>query len=139
MSFILHPQLANDCAEVTDWPLCRILLMKNARFPWLILVPRRESIRELFELAEYERMLLMSETSRAAEILHKLSGADKINIAALGNQVAQLHMHVIARFHGDGAWPNPVWNSGLSPRPYTPQGLDLMVTKLRDMVGATAN
>lgn len=112
MSFALHPQLAADCAEIGDLPLSRLLLMNDARFPWVIAVPRREHIRELFELSAEDRAVLMEEVAQVASTLQDLSGAEKMNIAALGNQVPQLHVHIIARFAEDSAWPNPVWGAG---------------------------
>ena len=112
MAFSLHKQLANDTIEVGDLPLCQILLMNDARFPWLILVPRREHMSEIFDLSMKDQQLLLQETSFVAERLKDLTGADKMNMAALGNQVPQLHVHVIARFKDDAAWPAPVWGNG---------------------------
>ncbi|MCX4189355.1 HIT domain-containing protein [Methylophaga sp. OBS3] len=112
MAFSLHKQLANDTIEVGDLPLCQILLMNDARFPWLILVPRREQMSEMFDLSMKDQQLLLQETSFVAERLKDLTGADKMNMAALGNQVPQLHVHVIARFKDDPAWPAPVWGNG---------------------------
>ena len=107
--FELHPQLAQDCAVLTDWPLCRVLLMNDAHYPWLILVPRRAEAREIFELSEADQLQLQRESSHLARGLAQTLQADKINIAALGNMVPQLHIHHIARFRTDPAWPKPVW------------------------------
>ena len=104
MTFALHPRLEADTAFVCDWPLCRVLLMKDARYFWLILVPRRDGITEITELSPGERAALMEETARAGGLI-KGAGAVKLNIAALGNQVPQLHMHVIGRAPLDPAWP----------------------------------
>ena len=118
MDFLLHPRLAADTAVISDWPLCRVLLMNDARFPWLVLVPRKTGASELFDLGEAERVQLMSELSRAAQQLKDIAAADKLNIAALGNIVPQLHWHVVARRREDEAWPGPVWGSGAAI-PYT--------------------
>ena len=118
MSFELHPRLAADTVVVSDWPLCRVLLMEDARYFWMILVPRLDGVTEITELSPEDRAQLMEETARAGRII-KDAGAAKLNIAALGNQVPQLHMHVIGRNTGDPAWPNPVWGRGEAV-PYDP-------------------
>src|SRR5215469_12081697 len=107
--FALHPQLACDTFFITDLKLCRVLLMNNGLFPWLILVPKVDGIKELIDLSDTDRHVLMDEISLASEIMKALFSPDKLNIAALGNQVPQLHVHIIARFTHDSAWPNPVW------------------------------
>ncbi len=107
--FTLHPRLAADTAFVADWPLSRVLLMNDARYRWLILVPRRPDAVELFDLAPADRATLTEEISAAAQTLKRLTGAAKINIGALGNLVPQLHVHIVARGPGDPAWPGPVW------------------------------
>jgi diadenosine tetraphosphate (Ap4A) HIT family hydrolase len=117
-AFTLDPRLAADCRLVGDAPLSRVLLMDDARFPWLILVPRRPGLRELLELARDEQIALLDEISRVGHILHALHKPDKLNIAMLGNVVPQLHVHVIARFTTDPAWPRPVWGVGRR-EPYT--------------------
>jgi diadenosine tetraphosphate (Ap4A) HIT family hydrolase len=109
--FALHPRLTADTGFVADWPLCRVLLMNDVRFPWLVLVPRRDAV-ELFDLTASEQQMLVAEASQAAKALKDWAGADKTNIAALGNVVPQLHVHVIARKHTDAAWPSPVWCVG---------------------------
>jgi diadenosine tetraphosphate (Ap4A) HIT family hydrolase len=115
-AFILHPRLAADTVALGAWPLCRLLLMNDGRFPWLILVPARPDLREIHELAPPARAVLIEEIARAASLMQQAFTADKMNVAALGNQVPQLHIHVIARFAGDPAWPHPVWDSRV-PRP----------------------
>ena len=110
--FQLHPQLAADTLELARWPLSLVLLMDEARFPWIILVPRRPALRELHDLAEAERGMLIEEIARAGRLMQSSFKAGKINTAALGNQVPQLHIHVIARHTGDAAWPNPIWSVG---------------------------
>ncbi len=110
--FVLDARLAADTAFVADWPLSRVLLMNDARFPWLVLVPRRAGAVEIFDLSAPERCEFFDEIACAGERLKELSGAAKINIGALGNIVPQLHMHVVARNPSDAAWPGPVWGQG---------------------------
>ncbi len=112
MSFVLDPRLAGDTHFVRDLALSRVLLMDDARWPWLILVPRRNGLRELLDLDLDAQHGLLDETNRAARWLLHRHAPDKLNIAALGNVVAQLHVHVIARHVTDGAWPSPVWGRG---------------------------
>ncbi len=113
--FTLHPDLARDTVFVAELDVCRVLLMNNAAFPWLILVPQVEGAYELFDLDDEEYDMVMQEVRAVAEELSALTGADKMNIAALGNVTPQLHIHVIARFAGDAAWPKPVWGNGGEP------------------------
>ena len=110
--FVLDPRLAGDTHRVGDLELSRVLLMDDARFAWLILVPRRTRLRELTDLDEPAQRLLLAEINRCARVLQALFAPDKLNIAALGNVVAQLHVHVIARRADDAAWPRPVWGFG---------------------------
>lgn len=107
--FELDARLAADTHFIRDWPVSRVLLMDDARFPWLILVPRVPDARELHALAEATREALFDEIVRASAALERATGAEKMNVAALGNVVPQLHVHVIARRAGDAAWPGPVW------------------------------
>ena len=112
MPFTLHPTLARDTVEVTRLPLCRVLLMNDRRFPWLILVPERDSVREIHQLSPADRAALIEEIALGSGVLERLFHPDKINVGALGNVVPQLHVHVVARTAGDPAWPGPVWGSG---------------------------
>ncbi|PSJ41460.1 HIT family protein [Zobellella taiwanensis] len=107
--FALHPRLAEDCLVLGDLPLCRVLLAKDGRYPWLILVPRRPGIREIHWLEEKDQLQLMRESCALAGLLERTLSPDKINVAALGNMVPQLHLHHLARFTTDDAWPGPVW------------------------------
>jgi diadenosine tetraphosphate (Ap4A) HIT family hydrolase len=109
MSFVLDERLARDTLVVGDLPLCRVLLINDSRWPWLVLVPRREGAIELTDLGVADRALLIEEAALAAGFLQAHTGAVKINIGALGNIVRQLHLHVVARNVGDPAWPGPVW------------------------------
>ena len=133
MTFQLDSRLAADTFLVGDLPLCRILLMNDSRFPWLILVPRREDLSEVHDLAPSERAILIEEAALAGERLKIYLGAKKINIAALGNMVPQLHMHVVARFASDAAWPDPVWGVGEAAR-YEPDLAARLVADLRRML-----
>lgn len=112
MPFTLHPKLAADCEPLTDLPLCTALLMRDHRFPWLILVPRLEDLRDLHDLPSEHAAALFQEIGVASRVLQSAFASEKINVAALGNQVPQLHIHVIARYMSDIAWPGPVWNAG---------------------------
>jgi diadenosine tetraphosphate (Ap4A) HIT family hydrolase len=127
----LDPQLAADTVPVGDLPLSRVLLNDDANFPWLILVPRRAGLVELIDLDEAGRATLMREIAQASQALKAHTGCDKLNVAALGNSVAQLHVHVIARFRADAAWPNPVW--GRAPRTrYQPAARHRLITALSE-------
>jgi diadenosine tetraphosphate (Ap4A) HIT family hydrolase len=109
MSFKLHPQLEKDSYTLGEFNLCRVLLINDSNYPWLCLVPRRENISEMHELTEDDEMILLREIMHTSRIMKKVFNADKINIAALGNMVPQLHVHIIARYKDDVAWPSPVW------------------------------
>jgi diadenosine tetraphosphate (Ap4A) HIT family hydrolase len=112
MTFAIDSRLAADTLPLGDLPLCRVLLMNDNRFPWLILVPRHASLSEIHDLTPAERAVLIEEAAFAGEKLKAFTRAKKINTGALGNMVAQLHVHVVARFDADAAWPGPVWGSG---------------------------
>ena len=107
--FELHPALSRDCLLIGDLPLCRLLLMNDRQYPWLILVPRRPDLRELYQLDSGDQQQYLLESNTCARVLTALFDAEKLNIAALGNMVPQLHIHHIARFSSDAAWPKPVW------------------------------
>jgi diadenosine tetraphosphate (Ap4A) HIT family hydrolase len=126
----LHPQLQKDCLLIGRFTLCRLLLMRDANYPWFILVPDREGIAEIFELSEADQVQLLRESSRLAAILSEHFHADKLNIAALGNVVPQLHLHHIVRYRDDAAWPAPVWGR-VPPRNYTPEELSSVLARLR--------
>lgn len=111
-AFTLDPRLAADTVEVGDLALCRVLLMDDARFPWLILVPRRAALAEITDLPEPDSVALWQEIRLATGVMQALAKPDKVNVAALGNIVTQLHVHVVGRFRSDPAWPGPVWGFG---------------------------
>lgn len=119
MSFVLHPQLERDTFFVEDLDVSRLLLMNDIRFPWLILVPRRPDIRELIDLSSEDYRKVTEEIRKVSEITRKIFTPHKLNVAALGNMVQQLHIHVIARNENDSAWPNPVWSSKQALDGYT--------------------
>ena len=108
-TFALHPQLAADGLFLTDWPLCQVLRMNDAAYPWLILVPRLTDAREIIDLSAADRVRLMDEIAWASHAVRDHSQPDKINVGALGNMVPQLHVHVLGRFKDDPAWPKPIW------------------------------
>jgi diadenosine tetraphosphate (Ap4A) HIT family hydrolase len=110
--FELDARLAGDTVVVGDLPLCRVLLMRDQRFSWLVLVPRQAGLVEVSDLAEADRVALWREVDQAGSALRAVAPCDKLNIGALGNIVRQLHVHVVARVEGDAAWPGPVWGSG---------------------------
>lgn len=107
--FVLHPRLAADCFELGDFPLCRLLLMNDAQYPWFILVPRRENAREIYLLAEPDQQMLLRESAQLSGAIMRAFAGEKLNVAALGNLVPQLHVHHVVRFASDPAWPAPVW------------------------------
>ncbi len=109
--FVLHPQLERDTTPLGDLPLSRVLIINDANYPWLLLVPRRAGAVELIDLGEVERAQLMSEIALASHALKDVTECDKLNVAALGNAVPQLHVHIIARRKTDKAWPKPVWGA----------------------------
>jgi diadenosine tetraphosphate (Ap4A) HIT family hydrolase len=131
--FALHPQLEADTRLVGDLPLCRLLLMDDARFPWAILVPRRAGLFEVHHLPAAERSQLVAEAALVAQWLGGLPGITKINHGAIGNMVPQLHWHVVGRLAGDSAWPAPVWGSG--PRvPLDDRQAALLLAGLRTLL-----
>jgi len=105
----LDPRLAADCILLGRFPLCRLLLMNDSNYPWFILVPGRDGIREIYQLGDEDRARLLRESCALSEFLMTAFEGDKLNIAALGNQVPQLHLHHIVRYVSDPAWPGPVW------------------------------
>ena len=130
MSFELHPQLEADTLQLGDLLLSRVRLMNDARFPWLVLVPRRPDLREFIDLPAGERSILMEEIAAVSLALREVTDAEKLNVAAIGNRVSQLHVHVISRFATDLAWPAPVWGAG-TPQPYTPDAQAHFVEAMR--------
>ncbi|MDD2865179.1 MAG: HIT domain-containing protein [Methylococcales bacterium] len=121
--FSLHPQLQKDCLALGKFELCQVLLMNDSQFPWFILVPQRAGIREIYELSHEDQITLMSESSYLAQKLATIFAADKLNIAAIGNIVEQLHIHHVVRYKTDKAWAAPVWGK-FAAVPYSAQQLE---------------
>ncbi len=126
---ILHAQLAEDCFVVGRFPLSLLLLMNDARYPWFILVPQRENISEIQQLCPAESHQLMDESCLLSDALREAFGGDRINVAALGNVVGQLHVHHIVRYRTDDAWPMPVWGK-FEPIPYVAGVRDTTMEKI---------
>lgn len=131
--FRLHEQLAQDCFELGTFPLCRLLLMNDSNYPWFILVPQRQGVSEIYQLSVADQQQLLRESSHLAKILAEVFAADKLNVAALGNVVPQLHVHHVVRYHGDAAWPAPVWGK-VPMQPYTDAGVALVLERLRGVL-----
>ena len=129
-AWTLHPGLARDTVMLGDLPLSRVLLVDDANWPWLLIVPRRLDVRDIIDLDEVEQAQLTTELSRVARAIKAITVCHKLNIAALGNVVSQLHVHVIARCEGDAGWPKPIW--GAAPAiAYEPQDLEQLKAMLR--------
>jgi diadenosine tetraphosphate (Ap4A) HIT family hydrolase len=126
----LHPQLAEDTIDIGDLPLARTLLMNDANYPWLVLVPRRAGAVEIIDLDDEQQVQLMSEIALLARVLKDVIGCHKLNVAAIGNIVPQLHVHVVARRRDDAAWPRPVWGA-VAARAYQPAERDRLIAAIR--------
>ena len=129
-AWTLSAQLKTDTIDIGDLPLSRVLIIKDAHYPWLLLVPRRPDIIEIIDLSEVEQAQLMTEVCRVARALKDITKCDKLNIAALGNMVPQLHVHVIARRTSDAAWPRPVWGV-VPPLSHDAEEVQVFISALR--------
>jgi diadenosine tetraphosphate (Ap4A) HIT family hydrolase len=129
--FLLDPRLAGDTRPLMSLPLCDVMLMNDARYPWLILVPRRADMIEVSDLSAEDQATLWQEVGRAGTALRSVAPCDKLNIGALGNIVRQLHVHLVARKTGDAAWPGPVWGHG-SAEPYAADSVETLLEHLRN-------
>jgi diadenosine tetraphosphate (Ap4A) HIT family hydrolase len=127
-AFTLDPRIEESSVPVVDWPLAQIRLKDDARFHWLLLVPRRAGVVELTDLDEADYGQLTAEILAATRLVQEIARPDKTNIATLGNVVPQMHVHVIARFHSDPAWPDPVWSHGAGPT-YPPHTLAILADR----------
>jgi len=125
--FNLHPQLQNDCIELIEFSLCKLLLCNDSAYPWFILVPRVNNISETYQLNWQQQQQLLNESSLLAELLMQIFNGDKMNVAALGNVVQQLHVHHVVRYKSDVSWPKPMWGQ----QALTPYADDEL-TKLKD-------
>ncbi len=134
MTFQLHPRLEQDCIAIGRFELCRLLMMNDSQYPWFILVPERADLQEIYQLNKAERELLTEESSYLAENLAALYKADKMNIAAIGNMVPQLHIHHIVRYQVDKAWPAPVWGK-FDAVPYTERQIADNLTRIKAHLG----
>ena len=129
--FELDPRLDNDSLFLMDWPLCRVLRMNDRAYPWLILVPRRTAKRELIDLSTADQGLLLTEIGQACRVIKRVLKPEKLNVAALGNVVPQLHVHVIGRFTDDPAWPRPIWGVQ-APLPFDSDDAEIEVIQWRE-------
>ena len=129
-AFTLHSQLKKDTIDIGDLPLSKVLVIKDGHYPWLLLVPRRPEASEIIDLDEVEQAQLMTEISRVARALKDITKCDKLNIAALGNVVPQLHVHIIARRSSDVAWPRPVWGV-MPPLAHDAEEVQTFISALR--------
>ncbi|NQZ54408.1 MAG: HIT domain-containing protein [Piscirickettsiaceae bacterium] len=126
----LHPRLEQDTIRLGQFDLCDVLLMNDARYPWVILVPKRADITEVFQLSNDEQQQLMAESTFVARQLAEMVSADKMNIAMLGNVVSQLHIHHVARFTTDAVWPDPIWGKGQAV-PYNEEESEAICQQLK--------
>ncbi len=133
-AFTIDPRLAADSVPVASLGLSDLRLMNDARFAWLLLVPRRAAMAEIIDMEKPDRAQLFEEIVAVMGALKAATGCDKLNVAALGNQVRQLHVHVIARFQGDAAWPGPVWGTG-SAVAYEAETRDRLIADLAAALG----
>lgn len=131
MTFQLHPRLEQDCIEIGRLELSRLLLMNDRQYPWCLLVPERENILEIYELSQQDQQQLLTESSLLTSKMAEIYRADKMNIAAIGNMVPQLHVHHIVRYRTDKAWPAPVWGHS-NALPYDKNQIKDQVAKLRE-------
>ncbi|MSP52398.1 MAG: HIT domain-containing protein [Alphaproteobacteria bacterium] len=130
MAFVLDPQLVVDTVPLGEFALSGVHLMNERRYPWLVLVPKRAGARELIDLTPSEQMALVGEIDRVCRAIKPLFNPDKLNVATIGNVVAQLHIHIVGRYRIDPAWPKPVWGAS-SRLPYEADSLARRVAELR--------
>jgi len=137
MAFTLDPRLEKSSVFICDWNLSHVRLSHNAAFPWLLLMPRREELSEIIDLSETDQEELLREIRFASHALKRLFDPTKLNVASIGNMVPQLHIHIVARFDTDEAWPGPIWNSGVK-KDYEPDRLaatvEMLQQELKDFV-----
>ncbi len=133
VDFKLDSRLENDTVQIASWPLCEVLLMNDAQYPWLILVPRVAEVTELYHLSEAQRQQFDSESLSLGQSLMQAFSGDKLNIAALGNVVSQLHIHHVVRFEGDPTWPAPIWGK-LPAQAYNTDERQATLLKLNSII-----
>ena len=129
--FTLDERLKRDSVAVANLGLCQLRLMRDKRWPWLLAVPQRADVTEIFELAPLDQTMLTFELNEVARVLRDVTGADKINVAAIGNIVRQLHVHIVARFEGDANWPGPIWGYG-TPEQATADEIEDLARKISE-------
>jgi len=137
-SFNLHPQLANDCFELANFPLCKLLLCNDSAYPWFILVPQVNDITDIYQLDWQQQQQLLNESSLLSELLMQVFEGDKMNVAALGNVVEQLHVHHVVRYKTDVSWPKPIWGQQ-SLTPYSDEDLLNLKKKLLPKISVILN
>ena len=131
--FQLHPRLKQDCIAIGRFDLCQLLMMNDSQYPWFILVPEKADIKEIYQLSKQERHALTEESSYLAENLATLYKADKMNIAAIGNLVPQLHIHHVVRYQADKSWPAPIWGK-FAAVPYTQQQITDNIDQVKEQL-----
>jgi diadenosine tetraphosphate (Ap4A) HIT family hydrolase len=132
-SFQLHPRLIEDCIAIGRFELCQLLMMNDSQYPWFILVPEKSGIKEIYQLSKVDQHTLTEESSYLAENLAELYKADKMNIAAIGNLVPQLHIHHVVRYQADKAWPAPIWGK-FAVVPYTQQQIIDNIAQVKEQL-----
>ena len=133
--FAVDPRIEKDSILIAEFELCQLRLQNDQRFPWLVLLPKVANLTEVHELTDAQQSLLMAESSKVAKALQQVTSCKKINVANLGNVVAQLHWHVVARFENDEAWPGPIWGVGTAvpwPEQKRADFVDSLLTALND-------
>jgi diadenosine tetraphosphate (Ap4A) HIT family hydrolase len=127
--FLLHPQLVQDTIELADFPLCKLLLCNDSAYPWFILVPKVANTSEIYQLDWQQQQQLLNESSLLSELLMQVFAGDKMNVAALGNMVEQLHVHHVVRFKTDAQWPKPIWGQQAA-KPYSEAEITVLKEKI---------
>ncbi len=135
IAFDINPRLEGDSYPVTDLGLCAVRLMKDANYPWLMLIPRKQDLIEIIDLQPLERIVLMEEISQASKALKTVTDCEKLNVAAIGNVVPQLHVHIVGRNREDAAWPAPVWGT-VPATSYAPAKAESLISRLQDALAA---
>lgn len=130
--FELAPELKRDCIELADWPLCKVLLLNDSQYPWFILVPRQNNLKEIIDLSEQDQIVFIKESAILSKLIQEVFNPDKLNVAAIGNMVPQLHIHHIARFKNDVAWPAPVWGK-YPAKPYSNEQIGEIINQFADI------
>lgn len=131
---VLDERIAGSTTFIVELPLCNLYLQNESRFPWLVLVPRMDDVSELIDLSEEEQQQLTREIAIVSKLMQSMFKPDKLNVANLGNVVAQLHIHVVARYITDAAWPDPIWGKFSEPLKYSMAESETLVKKIQDQL-----